>query len=484
MMKPWIETARKYLEASLHPIPHELNELDWKAALSEKNESLCRHISAFANQRGGGYFVFGIASNAQVKGVGSQESKDIVTRIANLAREGLEPPQLIDHFSDGFQGKTITFVYVRESEQKPVHLRGQGLEGSYIRSGGQTRKMSRHEVANAVLSSRQIRFEELEARPCQRNEVLTLLDHERLVQLLGLTPPESEESLLELLVNQKLVYRNGPDYSISNLGVMVSARDLRQFPGKERFPVRVVKYKGHSRMEAEVEKEFPSGYGVGFQDVIRFILSQLPTSEIIKDALRKDVPIYPEITIRELVANALIHRDCTITATNPMIEIFLDRIEILNPGTLLPSIKIERIIDSAPESRNEIFASFMRRLGICEERGSGIDKALFAIEVYGLPPVEFVDGPNAFKAILHRPRNFKQMTTEERLRACYQHCCLKFVSNDKMTNASFRQRLGLRESQSPQAWKTIDSAVKQGLIKPGDPLSKSRKYAHYLPFWA
>ena len=213
-------------------------------------------------------------------------------------------------------------------------------------------------------------------------------------------------------------------------------------------------------------------------------LGQSTTSEVIQDALRKNVPVYPEITIRELVANALIHRDFTVTSTNPMIEIYSDRMEIISPGELLPSVGIDRIIDSAPESRNEIFASFMRRMGICEERGSGIDKALFAVEFYGLPPIDFINGPNVFKAILYHPKKFKQMSQKERLNACYQHCCLKWVSRDFMTNTSFRKRLGLNDDQYVVSWRVIDSCIEAGLIKSADVNNKARKYAKYIPSWA
>ena len=181
--------------------------------------------------------------------------------------------------------------------------------------------------------------------------------------------------------------------------------------------------------------------------------------------------------------NALIHRDFTITGTNPMIEIFSDRMEILNPGTLLPSVKVERLIDAAPESRNELFAKLMRRMRICEERGSGIDKALFAIEVYGLPPVKFINGEHAFKAILYSPKSFKQMSPEERLDACLQHCCLRYyVAGDPMTNASFRRRLGLKDSQYTLTWRVIDAAMERKWVRPRDP-SGSKKYASYVPYW-
>lgn len=482
--KPWIEKAREYFRASLLPVPHELNELDWKLTLSEDNQRIAQHLSAFANQTGGGFFVFGVSPAGDIHGMNKTDAEGIIRKLANTARDGVEPPQRIDHFVDTLSGHNLLMIYIPESPQKPVHLRGKGIEFSYLRSGGQTRKMSRQEIANSILLSRQVRFEELEALSCDAATIMEFLDHKSLFQLLHISSMGSHEAVIDQLVNHKMVYRKNIGFSITNLGVIAAAKDFSQFPGKERFSVRVIKYRGTSRIETQVEKEFREGYGTGFQDLIRYVMEQLPTSEIIKDALRKDVPVYPEITLRELVANALIHRDFSITGTHPMIEIFADRIEIVNPGNLLPAVTIDRIIDIAPESRNEIFASLMRRMGICEERGSGIDKALFAIEIYGLPPIEFLEGPNMFKAILYSPRSFKKMTPAERLRACYQHCCLKHVSGERMTNTTFRKRLGLKDSQYTLAWRVIDSAIDQGLIKSHEPKGRTRKYASYVPFWA
>src|SRR3989338_2081912 len=378
--KQWITRAKNHLQASLSPVPHELNELDWKLKLSEDNERLTHHLSAFANQREGGYFAFGVDPDGRPVGVSSDQTKEIVGRLGNIARDWLEPPQRIDHAVETIDGIAVLFVHVFESTQKPVHVRGQGMEESYIRSGGQTRKMSRQEIAQAVLASRQIRYEELEALGCSESDVLALLDYERLLPLLGVPVAQTPEGVLEEFVNQKMVYRHNGHYSITNLGAIAEARDLTKFPGKERFPVRVIKYRSTSRIETEVEREFVQGYGVVFQEFIRYIMGQLPTSEVIQDALRRNVPMYPEITVRELVANALVHRNFSLTGSHPMIEIFVDRMEIANPGGLLPSVKIDRLIGAAPESRNELFAALMRRMGNCEERGSGIVKALFAVE--------------------------------------------------------------------------------------------------------
>lgn len=97
--------------------------------------------------------------------------------------------------------------------------------------------------------------------------------------------------------------------------------------------------------------------------------------------------MYPEIIIRELIPNALIHQDFRISGSGPMLEIFKDRIEIFNLGR--PLVDTERFIDSQPRSRNEDLAALMRRINICEERGSGIDKVVAATEQAFLPAPEF-----------------------------------------------------------------------------------------------
>ena len=151
--KIWILKARELLKASLSPIPHELNEIDWKSGLSENKEKLAQHISAFCNQSGGGFFIFGVSSGGEIEGIETSAANDIIKKIGNISRDALEPPQQIDHFIESEFGKNILFILVREGSHKPVHLRGKGIEFSYIRSGGQTRKMSRQEIANSVLFS-------------------------------------------------------------------------------------------------------------------------------------------------------------------------------------------------------------------------------------------------------------------------------------------------------------------------------------------
>ena len=128
-----------------------------------------------------------------------------------------------------------------------------------------------------------------------------------------------------------------------------------------------------------------------------------------------------------------------------MIEMYDDRVEISNPG--VPPIPVDRFIDEY-QSRNERLADLMRRMGICEEKGSGIDKVVWAAEESRLPAPDFQVGHSRTTATLFSRRAFSEMSKSDRVRACYQHCALLYVSNERMSNQSLRQRFRLGESSS------------------------------------
>ncbi len=171
---------------------------------------------------------------------------------------------------------------------------------------------------------------------------------------------------------------------------MLFAKNLSRFDRLGRKALRVIKYKGTGRTETEREWRDPpsqKGYALAFEPAVAFINSQLPQNEPIGQAFRKEVRMYPETAIRELVANALIHQDFSVTGAGPMVEIFADRMEITNPGE--PLVDTLRFIDTPPKSRNEALAAMMRRMKICEEGGTGIDKVVAAVEAFQLPAPDF-----------------------------------------------------------------------------------------------
>lgn len=293
------------------------------------------------------------------------------------------------------------------------------------------------------------------------------------------------QAILERLNQDQIITPDvGGRWNITNLGAILFANRLDEFDSRiARKAVRFTAYNGMGRADVVTHRhDEPSGYAVGFAKLVEFIDRLLPRNEQIDQVFRIEQPLFPPIALRELIANALIHQDMTITGAGPSIELFSNRLEITNPGK--PLISPNRFIDSPPRSRNEALAAFMRRMKLCEEQGTGIDKVVAAVELYQLPPPDFrvqEGGIEATCAVLFAPRRFAAMTVEERVRACYQHAVLKFVNGELMKNSSLRARLGIDTRNAAQVSQVIRRARDRQLIKVADP---KRPQSGYVPFWA
>lgn len=191
--------------------------------------------------------------------------------------------------------------------------------------------------------------------------------------------------------------------------------------------------------------------------------------------------MFPDIAIRELVANAIIHQDFLVTGTGPMVEIFSDRMEITNPGQ--PIVDTQRFLDSPPRSRNEALASFMRRIGVCEERGSGIDKVVVQTELFQLPAPLFETTDEHTRSVLFAHKEFREMDKEDRVRATYMHACLRYVQRDAMTNTTLRDRFQIDERNSSMVSRIIRDTIDVGLIRIYDD-SVGNRARRYVPYWA
>lgn len=314
------------------------------------------------------------------------------------------------------------------------------------------------------------------------DEILEKLDYVSYFDLTKQPLPDNRKGILEKLQADAIISVDiGEHWNITNLGAILFAKSLKKFsPSIARKAIRFIQYNGNNRSAKVVNRqEGDKGYASGYEGLLQYIDVLLPRNEHIGQAFREEEPLYPEIAIRELVANALIHQDMTVTGSGPMIEMFSDRLEITNPGK--PLIEPRRFIDYPPRSRNERLAALTRRMGICEEQGSGIDKVIAAVEIHQLPPPDFQEKGEAVCVTLFSPRRFANMTPDERVRACYQHAVLNFLSGNKMKNSTLCQRLGIDSKNSSQASGVIKQALDEGLVKPAD-IKHPR--SGYVPFWA
>jgi len=452
--------------------PQEIGEY-----ISALSNSACYHKKDFA------YLVFGIEDSTH-RLVGT-EFRPLSLKKGNQELENwlvtqLNPRIDVNIFETEINELHYAIFKIQATRNTPVSFRGE----YYIRVGSYKKRLDEH-------PEREREIWRVENTPVYENgiaqdnvseeDILQLIDYPNFFELLNLPLPDNRKGIIERLEQEKLIVKTSRAYKIKNLGAILFAKDLNQFDSVSRKAIRVVFYKGNNRIHTIKEQSGIRGYAVGFEGLINYLDEQLPSNEIIDKALRKRVSLYPMLAIRELVANALIHQDFSIQGSSPMVEVFSNRIEITNPGK--PLIDPLRFVDHNPESRNEILARFMRRVNICEERGSGIDKVVFECEYNQLPAPEIIVGDNYTRIILYAHKTLRQMDKQDKVRACYLHACLKYVSGEHMTNQSLRERFGIEEQNYPMASRIIADTIKSGLIKDYDTESKSRKYAKYVPYW-
>ena len=207
----------------------------------------------------------------------------------------------------------------------------------------------------------------------------------------------------------------------------------------------------------------------------------IPQEEIIENGIRHSKYEYPELAIRELLANCLIHQNIAQSGTSPMIEIFNNRIEISNAGA--PLVAIERIVDTVAVSRNENLAGFMHKCGICEERGSGYDKVVYETSKNNLIAPKVENQNDMFtKVTLYSKVPFDMISKEDRIRTCYMHACYLYVQGECINNNVLRDLFGVPDKQRYKISRIIKNALDSGCIKAVDDETAPR-YMKYIPFW-
>ncbi|GAB7014735.1 ATP-binding protein [Methanogenium cariaci] len=472
----------------LRKLPHETEWAEFKVNNYDP-QKIGEYISALSNAaalngKAFGYLVWGIEDGTQAI-VGTTFSP----RMAKVGNEELEnwllrllsPRINFRFFEVNVDGKQVVLLEIERAFRHPVQFQNQ----EFIRVGSYKKKLRDFPEKERALWRifDQTPFEDgIAAERIADGDVLKLLDYPAYFDLMDLPLPESREGVLHALADDEIIVAaDAGGWNITNLGAILFAKRLSDFRSLRRKAMRIICYRGNSRIETIKEQMNDKGYASGFEELIAAINNLLPSNEEIKQALRKTVPVYPELAVRELVVNALIHQDFFLTGSGPMVEIFDDRMEISNPGK--PLVATERFLDTSPKSRNETLASLMRRMGICEERGSGIDKVVFQTEFYQLPAPLFEMAGETTRTILFAPRPLTRMDKADRVRACYLHACLKYVNREYLTNSSLRERFGIAPKNSATASRYIKEALGMGKIVPYDPTAGS-KIMKYVPWWA
>jgi len=486
-----IDRSDEYIISLIKELLKQPSETEWLEFKhnNDNPQTIGEYISALSNSaalngKTNAYMIWGVDDDThEILGTTFQPSK---AKKSNEALENwllrlLEPKIDFRFYEVTIDEKYLVLLEISPAYRHPVKFSG----SEHIRISSHKKMLKElpekerelWRVFDRVPFEKQIAVDDIDD-----NEVLDYLEYTKYFELLKLPLPENRQGVLENLINDNLIQKtvNGK-YSITNLGAILFAKDLKKFNNLKRKAIRVIQYKDNTKLETIKEIEGSKGYAVGFEGLIDYINNMLPSNEVIKQAFRENIRMYPELSIREIVANAIIHQDFFQTGSSVMIEIFANRFEVTNTG--VPLVDTDRFLDSPPKSRNEALASFMRRIGICEERGSGVDKIVLQSEFYQLPAPIFETSNEHTIAILFAHKELKDMDKTDKTRACYQHASLRYIQRDYMTNTSLRERFGIDVKNTAMVSRIIRDTLdeKQIYIYDESVGTRARKY---IPWWA
>lgn len=446
-------------------------------------------ISALANSaviadRSHAYMIWGINdSTHEIIGtnVRLKQEKKGNQEIENWLRYMLSKNTDFEIQSIDIDGKHIEMLVISKAVGVPVTFE----KVDYIRVGSYTKKIVEFPTLQAQLwdKLRHEQFEEIFVMTnLQISDITKYLNCDIYFDILNLPIPTSIDGFKHYLLEEGIIVKqdNGL-FAITNLGAILFARKLSDFPRLGRKAIRIVQYEGNNRLTILKEDTASEGYAISFENAAKLVNNLLPAKEDINSVRRKSISKFPLPAIREAIANSLIHQDFFLTGAGPVVEIFENRVEVTNPG--IPLVDIMRIIDNPPKSRNEKLASLMRRLNMREELGRGWDRMVISCELQQLPAPRIQIYQESTKVSLFSQLDFANIPVEDKLWSTYLHACVKFTEGEALTNTSLRERFGVAETSAGSISRLIKEAVNKKLIRPVDPTTAPR-YMRYIPIWA
>ena len=467
-------------------LPRETEWAEFKENLADP-EQIGEYVSALANAaalhgktrgyqawgvRDGTHEVVGTAFDPKAAKVGGEALENWLLRL-------LSPKiNFFFHEVTGLEGGRVVLLEVAAASHHPVQFKGV----EFVRFGSYKKKLKELPELERELWRVFDRtpFEALHAADgLSAAEVLGLLNHVAYFDALGLPLPEGHDATAAALAEDGMTAR-GEDgrWCVTNLGAILFAKRLRDFPPLARKAARVIHYDGTGNTRARAEVEGTKGYAIDFGSLVAAVETPVERGD---EPRRVEERRFPKVAVDELVANAMIHQDFSATGSGVLVEAFEDRVEVTSPGE--PLVGTDRFVNTPPRSRNERLASFMRRIGLCEERGSGIDRVVEEAERLLLPAPLFEVPPGFTRAVLFAFRPLALMDKADRVRACYLHACLRYQNRQALTNASLRGRFGIAKGNSPQVSRYIKEAVDAGQIRLQD-ADAPPKLRRYVPSWA
>lgn len=369
--------------------------LEFKESIPKKNQ-IVNTVLGFCN-RFGGRLIIGVNDSGDIIGVPEEGIDAQIEALHESIFKSCTPSILPTVYSQRFDDKIVLIVEVSTGMNKPYFLTREGMmNGTYIRLGSLTVKAPPEIVEELKWQARGVSVDEIPVY----NATLADIDEQTFFNFLSTRQREYQVSdQTSLLKHYKIIIDEHGRFYPTIAGTLLFGREpQRYFP--EAFII-CTHFKGRSGRDVLATQDCT---GTLFQQVdacINFILSRLHRTFIIKAAKREEAYEIPPVAIREMVINAIVHRNYGLHGA-VKIAIYDDRIEIFSPGNFPGPLHSDQLEMGITYIRNSVICKIFRESGYIEKLGSGFLTLFTSYREYHLPEPIVIENTGFVKCILPR----------------------------------------------------------------------------------
>ena len=404
--------------------------IEYKVEMPKKSEKYMKTVVAFANGRGG-RIVFGVDDKTlNIVGMNPDTIFQTMDSITNAISDSCEPKIYPDVTLQSIDDKTIIVVEIHPGPMRPYYIKNKGLvDGTYVRVAGTSRHAEGYMLKELILEGQNRYFDN---EPCEyleinEDDIKDLCDKMKKIAIENTWNDEEKAAIRDVTKNILITW----GILKEDNGKIIPTNAYALLTGKMQIQptIQCAVFKGKTRAYFVDRREFSGP--IQDQLAFQYVLEKINMGMQIKGIYRQDVYELPINSVRELIANAVAHRNY-LEPGNIQVAIFDDRLEVTSPGMLLNTVSIKKMIEGYSRLRNPAIANAFAYMKIIEKWGTGIPRILRECKEYGLKKPELIDFDGDFRVNMYR-REEKSKTTQTTTQTTTQittQTTIKLTKND------------------------------------------------------
>ncbi|WP_150824832.1 ATP-binding protein [Megasphaera sp. DJF_B143] len=386
-------------DLSLHG---ESKNVEYKERVPEDSQKYMKSVVAFANGDGG-RIVFGVEDGTmRVVGIPQADLFQMMDAITNAVTDSCEPMIIPDLFVREIEGKSLIILEIAPGMQRPYYLKKKGpVKGTYIRTAGTTRLADRAILQELLLEGENKFFDQ---QPIPNLKV-TKYDVTALCHSMSETAKKNalsdiqRQGIKELTINQLISW----GILIENKDQLIPTYAYAMLTHQAGYPpvVQCAVFKTDDRAVFVDKREIDAPIQEQVEKAYQYVLEKINMGARFQGVYRQDIYELPPDSIRELIANALVHRSY-LEPESVQIALFSDRLEVTSPGSLMRGVTHEKMKEGFSKIRNRALANAFAYMNLIEKWGSGFPRIFRDCRDYGLQEPEIIDFDGDLRVNLYR----------------------------------------------------------------------------------